>query len=788
MSAKISLYDQRSAFQERISEARASAWTIVYPSELVRLRQAARERISWQSDQISISSLWGRLAAGARPKKPLPTPLGPIEDIAVARELISDLPVISQLADSNQELEQLLRHLTLIERQADQDYQPTDQIEKSIEILRGRLAERGLATFGGRESAIARISNSIRLERPLLIAGVDDFSRQLGGLVKGLAELNQVELALTILPEFSEASLAALGFANCPELEIDYRWSNPGQQIETSANLSGVADLLDWTNQAGEPGSAGISSAGIADKNLLLASAGKYELDLFLEIRSGPTASRLGQEMIRSARSPSRLGQPWRDAFFRASAESNLSALRVLEHYAQTRLRASRASSGRAELDQAEISDLRWLLTLGRLLTSLESWPDERIQPGELLMAIFEPARPYSSPLGAIVDRPAALASADLERVALLIEPGRIRQISPFISAALGEQCPQLLDDNRPLADAAAIAGSDRALLSIVNSDNPGALVATLANKIQVESASPDPRLRAVARFDSEQLIEIAEELAAIDQKPSRDQIEEKNAYSVTELESWLSCPLGWWADRHLGSRDRLGAAAGEGSLIHALLEPENRHLLDQPESLPATVTSSSGEEIDWSEYWSPARAGLELERLRQTSDLYAFTGSESFYEFKLDGEIDLDGELIRVYGRADRIVVSEQGLLVIDYKSSLTAIASLKPEEKLQPYIYPALASQMLERPILGFSYIEARSGRHNTILNSSNQNFFSEQGQTRRDWWSECQRASESIARAAAGINQGDWFRVNRDCPSWCAHHRLSRTLSSSEVILSS
>jgi ATP-dependent helicase/nuclease subunit B len=198
-------------------------------------------------------------------------------------------------------------------------------------------------------------------------------------------------------------------------------------------------------------------------------------------------------------------------------------------------------------------------------------------------------------------------------------------------------------------------------------------------------------------------------------------------AVSPGEIEVYIGCPYRWFVERRLRPNgpdavlDRMAA----GRVAHeALARFYQRWLEGPPRVTDANVDEAvhrAGEYAAEAAVAAPRPSGLEEERLlaetvpavqglvaRDAAFLPEAAPVHLEWSFGLAGgdePVDLGG--VSVKGRADRIDIGPEGLVVIDYKRThASSLAEIQRNGLVQLQLYAAAASQRLGAPIAGGLY----------------------------------------------------------------------------------
>jgi hypothetical protein len=204
--------------------------------------------------------------------------------------------------------------------------------------------------------------------------------------------------------------------------------------------------------------------------------------------------------------------------------------------------------------------------------------------------------------------------------------------------------------------------------------------------------------------------------------------------YSVSEAETYLSCPYRWYYDRVVSPRelDAEFDAAERGSLAHRLLA---RFYEEWTSSGKGRVTAANldealrlfdrtAAETDAGGRVAPQRLEERLSHAKAVSwarsvveDDVAFLPGfrPTRHEFRFGGDagpaVSIGGVALR--GSIDRIDSGPAGLVVTDYKSSssMKGASSFPTYGLLQAPLYMKVASELLDMPALGGVYRSLRT-----------------------------------------------------------------------------
>lgn len=789
--------------------------TLVLPGNLARdsfLHSLGRETV-WDFDRVkTLGELWRNLA---RQLEGLPREIFPAELEPQLARLVGDLPNLQALLETTTGLDMLGQHLEVIDRQADLDYQPCNETEEEIAELRDRMLGSGAVTSSALRSAIARRTKEITLPGPLMFSPLPEPSRQLGGLLKGLGRQNRIDLYLLGSEELCRLTLQEAGMLEETELVgkpagwVNSLWA-PGTSSHAKASWYRSDDRLAAAVQlAGDFVGDGLETSEVA-----IVSADDISEDLAREatlqglpilIREAVTTreTAVGSTLLLLA--DLRLDDPY--ACRRAALETGLGD----EDFQLLRRSKGQGEKLRALLDLgarivryhhqpgSPLSyDLgrsqAWLDGLRNVVGSLEASGTEPWNISTIISGIRSPRLPRGERSGVKVLSPAEVSSYRLSALVFVgldagsYPPGRSG--SPFVSEQLLRVCPALRPrDLRPEFASVLASAEQVALLRSATVrgqekiSSPFYLESTRAFQgeetlVPLKGGRYRARTEAARRQVKSREIERALEQAQRERIPENLGGSRPSDYSVTELETYLRCPYGWFVQSVLRPRTPGGAAATEGSIIHGVMEellggayPDH---LDRIEALPEVVERLADGRLP--ERDLPLIEG-RLQRLLERYSGPTWPFEETMVEVPLRMAYDRNGDELVIRGRADRIDLmvdpdsGQRQLLVIDYKSNQPP----RPALRLQPFLYPRMAAETLEAGIIGFTYLSVRSGRASAHL-LQQVGVLEERGGP--GWGRGEVRALRSVREAVEKIEAGHWSEAGRNCPVWCPHRHLSET----------
>jgi len=791
--------------------------SLVLPGALARDRFLRRlgERTLWGAERvITLEELW-REVAGAVGDAPATLTAPEVEPLLA--DQVADFDRLRPLVEQRGGLKALQSHLEEIEKQADADYDPQTELEEQIAELRRRLNARPRVLWVAHRSHVARQAKFVELGRALHFAPLPESSRQLGGLLKGLARRNEVYAYVLSGEALLDEWLERTGI---PAACVARR---PSGDAAASSLFTGRAPRrperprVEWLSADDEVGAAlelagrWIAAGTPAERIAILA----------------PEIQELAHPVVQAAREA---GVPVlvRDAVEVHQTRVSRLLLRLAEHGPEDLPEGELSEleglgAGPEELEEvararaaSKTDELRALYLLGRRLaercdayeaarahawleglhTAVSAVLTEGVEPWsvpDLLASTVSLRAARGDAAGVVLASYAEAPALELEGVILLglndTELSRGRSRSPFTSEELLSVCPAL----RPVSErgrfAAACASAQRRLALICPADrerSPSPLFTETQRAWDAPGETVEARLD-LARTRARRLArrrvdhpEVREALTRIARERLPDPWVDaagRRAYSVTELEDYLRCPYGWFVKHVLMPQAPPNDKQLLGTLMHEILA----EALGEPADERPAVLARRLEEAQL----SAAERRILRPRLERVLADYAgpswpFPERRAELPLRVELENEELGGLITLYGRADRVDLREGAqtaqLLVLDYKSNPSVSASPKPWQ-LQPFLYPWMASRQLQAEPLGFLYVSLRDGSRRGWLRSRLPELTGPE--IDYGWERQAAGARQRVEAAIKGIEEGRWSAIGRGCDRrWCPHTWLSDT----------
>lgn len=272
------------------------------------------------------------------------------------------------------------------------------------------------------------------------------------------------------------------------------------------------------------------------------------------------------------------------------------------------------------------------------------------------------------------------------------------------------------------------------------------------------------------------------------------EDLAEIGAVSPGEIERYAACPYAWFVQHrlHPESPDAAIDVLAVGSQAHEVLARfydrwrESGHERITQASLAEARALAEGIIVDLmarapqaqtlEEGQLQARIGPSVVALleRDVSFLPDYAPAHIEWSFGMgdDAPVDLGGVLVK--GRADRIDLGPQGIVVIDYKrSTATSLAQIEKKGLVQLQLYAAAAAQRFGLPIAGGLYRSlARPDDRGFVLEEVAGRFVRTDRRDRRGIDEVMAQAIETACRAVEGMRAGRITPTpDKDACAWCA-----------------
>jgi RecB family exonuclease len=266
---------------------------------------------------------------------------------------------------------------------------------------------------------------------------------------------------------------------------------------------------------------------------------------------------------------------------------------------------------------------------------------------------------------------------------------------------------------------------------------------------------------------------------------------------SPSEIETYLACPYRWFIDREVGAKApevEVGVALA-GQLAHAALARFYREWLARGNARVTAVSLSEAVTLaaECAREMSESAACVERleERLliegiepmvialveRDATFLPGFAPVRIEWEFGRSGETPaFDLGDVRLTGRADRIDVGPDGLVVVDYKRShASSLAEIHRDRLVQLPLYAAAASDALGLPVAGGLYRGLKEGSDRGFVLPVVSGPFKSADVVDRDAIDELLAETVNLAlRAVSGMREGSIGPT--PCPAACRYCRAA------------
>lgn len=286
--------------------------------------------------------------------------------------------------------------------------------------------------------------------------------------------------------------------------------------------------------------------------------------------------------------------------------------------------------------------------------------------------------------------------------------------------------------------------------------------------------------------------LRLEERVALIESDQALEKVVERDAFSPSELETYLACPYRWFLERCLrpDSVDRTFGAAEQGEFAHQLLSTFYQMLSEAGVSRMSPSTLARSERVIPQAYDTvvarigPAGSGREeferREALRWVNRiikedaefLQGFEPRHLEWEFG-DASPGAGGYQLR--GRVDRIDVDSEGKsVIVDYKrSSGPAAAEIASKGKIQLPLYMSVVAEQLGLEVVGGLYRGLRNCSTRGLLRcgaADDSRITSTDVLGDGDFEEAMERALELAEQAVCGIRSGLIARQPRH-PQSCA-----------------
>ncbi len=262
---------------------------------------------------------------------------------------------------------------------------------------------------------------------------------------------------------------------------------------------------------------------------------------------------------------------------------------------------------------------------------------------------------------------------------------------------------------------------------------------------------------------------------------------------SVTTLEEYLRCPLGWMVGRHMRPWSRGGVNLHMGNVAdHALGMALTLGGTDPVDVAPLAARVAAAmaaihphpawsmvprDKRDLLEGWieSTARKYYDPDYMNEIAPGWRPVAAQ----MRLRSTGLVDG--FTISGVADRVDVTDRGVLVIDWKLQRTIQIpdSTRRRDELQKGLYPVMAAGSprsgLPDEILGFLYV---SVAHQDHVGSTTRPVGGG-GEVDQEWVADSRRAIERATAACHGIRDREVWDTGETCDApWCGHQYISTT----------
>lgn len=820
---------------------------LIVASALVRHRvlagEVARRGTILGGTVDTMERLWRDV--GSRTE--VPTPL---DDIELRAEVIAALadpslpPILSALRTRTADVNQLIAHLKALDDAGVDPYRPQTPVESGIADLRALLHRRGVVSRARFRGLTAEAAQRLTYDRPLLVAPPSAIRPTTGRLLMALAEHCSVTLFLAIGPEGRDLLLNQLGVTETgpDDRTIEDAWPPPtirGIDADDEVEVA-VEQAAEWAENGTPLEHIAICVPLSADGDAAVQAAARRGLSVVAprgaamrDSLVGTVIERLALTLDAAAADPTR-----RDEILADLADDSDALSLGLTRDDVTLVEASRANGTIAEAEALHNCGLRladhvyrahggtpddlgpqvrqaflWLDALQTQIDTLRMHDVDAPPYAHLILAesVAVP-RPRGATGGVTIVRPSEVASLGVTHVVMTgLSAGSLPRppaASPFTSRELQDAVPGLRPRDEH-TDLQAICATARDALTMVR-QSQGAdgierdpspwfsevLGGVVPEPVSVrDGAGRRRRLQGRARTGHRDPGPVAEALDALDRhrRPATFPGQPKSRISVTTLEEYLRCPLGWMVGRHMGPWSRgsvnlhMGNVADE-ALGMALTLGGEHPVQDAP--LDKRVAAAMAaihphpawpmvprEKRDMLEGWieATARKYYDPEYMNEIAPGWRPVAAQMW----LRSSNIVEG--FTISGVADRVDVTDRGVLVIDWKLQRTIQIpdTTKRRDELQKGLYPYMAAgdprSGLPREILGFLYV---SVAHQDHVGSTTKPVGGG-GEVDQEWVADNKRAVERATLACHGIQNKDVWGTGETCDApWCGHQYISTT----------
>ena len=827
---------------------------LIVASALARhrvLTRAAAEQGTLLGGTVdTMERLWRDVGSRAE----VPAPLDDIELRAKVTEALghdSIPPIVQAVAERPADVDRLVAHLKQLDDLVGDDYPAQTPVESGIAELRHVLNEMGVVSRARFRVLTARAAEGITYDRPLVVAPPSAFRPTTGHLLMALAENAPVTLHLATSPDDAELMLTQLGIdvarvdvtsvagtdpvtevhAVTPRLieaddevevaiEVAADWADAGTPLDDIVvcvpdDEAGDA-AIKAASRRGLPVVAGRGAAmrdslvgAVLERVALTLEVADEQPDLrdnlLADLADDPDGQTLG------------LTTDDVEAISDAHASGPLAEADAL-HALGLRLanNAYQAAGGTPDVLGPQLQQA--YLWLDALRTQIDTLRAHGVEPPAHAAAILEQSvavpRPRGTTGGVAILRPTEVAALGASHVVMTgLSAGslpRTPSASPFVSRALQEAAPALRprDERTDFQAIQAVAIGALTMIrqpqgadGIERDPSPWFTQVEKANDLTPEvisvrdGAALRRRMQGRARAGIADPGAVSHALDALarHQRPLEFPDTPRTTISVTTLEEYLRCPLGWMVGRHMRpwsmggtnlhmgnvADEALGAAltlGGEHTVPDAPLNKRVAAAMAAIRPNPAW-TMVPRDKRDMLEGWieATARKYYDPEYMNEIAPGWRPVAAQ----MRLRSTNIVDG--FTISGVADRVDVTDRGVLVIDWKLQRTIQLPdyNKRRDELQKGLYPYMAAgdprSSLPREILGFLYV---SVAHQDHVGSTTRPIGGG-GEVDQEWVADNKRAVERATLACHGIKNKDVWGTGETCDApWCGHQYISTT----------